>query len=376
MMKYRTIFLFTLALALRGTFAAVYTTLEYENQREANTLATVRGEIAAAKPGNYAAVSNAAMSAASASDLAAVASDVTTVVSDVAAVDKKLDASVSLMYGDDVIVEVTNYFGSVDQPKLSIKQKVSDGTNETVRTVWDEMTRWNAFLDQYSVFSSNTVAALEEKADRAFGYYDSHTGLVAPAGYTSFSSQGIIIANGMSYQQTVTSAGAVWVLTSDEPTVISGDLEGGHLTITDGEGNSVFEVVKGNKQTVPANPAGLTTTSSGGQTVLNLTYTIESDEHPLIEVCSDLRAADWVTEGESGFPATATWSGSSGEWKVSLVGVEQMNAMFVRGTYETGGETQIKSAYAQQMEKIVIGGVTYTVGTAEIDGKTVLTLTR
>mgnify|MGYP004666815269 FL=1 len=80
-------------------------------------------------------------------------------------------------------------------------------------------------------------------------------------------------------------------------------------------------------------------------------------------------------------PAIAEgWTGASGAWSNVVWRAEapapgETDQLYVYATYEQGGDTVIRNHAAVSMEKLVLGGRTYTLGTATIDGKTVLTLT-
>ena len=62
-------------------------------------------------------------------------------------------------------------------------------------------------------------------------------------------------------------------------------------------------------------------------------------------------------------------------WRASAPAAGASDALFCFATYETGGETVVRNRAPVEMSKLVLGGVTYALGTAAIDGRTVLTLT-
>lgn len=240
--------------------------------------------------------------------------------------------------GDDVRVTVTNYYGSKDIPSLYLEQKMpSDETHDSpwFKVVWDERTRWNLFLP---AFASLTNDVAQNKADRAWGVYDSSTGAYSPDGLLQLSQEQIMIASGLSYQKTVTAGGsAIWVLKATNPTMLSGQTENGFFRIEDGDGNALFEIVKGDKRVVGATATGIT---MDGMSML-ITYSVESAEHPTLEVCTDLRANAWATETDT-TAATVSWSGSSGNWVATVTPVGARPQLFAKATYESGGETYIR----------------------------------
>lgn len=271
--------------------------------------------------------------------------------------------------GDDVRVTVTNYDSAVNLPSLYLEYKLSNGT---FRTVWDERTRWDINDRRMAAVES----AVEGKADRAWGYYDSHTGGWAPDGYTWLSSPKIAISGGMAYQKHVTSEGAVWVLESNGLIAESGGvMSNGFFRISDDEGNPLFEIVKGDKRTVGATAGSCEPLAGYAITHLQIGYAVESADHPKIYVTRSLTPVDWKNEEDADCPATVNWSGSSGNWTAVVAGKVAEAQLFVKAEYEVGGNTYIKQSAPVSVQKLVLGGQEYRVGTATISGHTVLTLT-
>lgn len=288
--------------------------------------------------------------------------------------------------GDDVRVTVTNYDSVAHLPSLYLEQR----TNETAmatnlfRVVWREMAHWEKFLGSgwdwdgqwqgFKAWAAGIVAQIEEKADRAWGFFDSHTGQYAPDGYTSISSEHIMLCKGASYQKTVTTRGDVWVLTADEPYEPTGVSTNGGFQLKDGDGNVQFEIVKGDKVTFKAQ-ANRMTVEDG--TTLVVVYNVIVPEHPAGETCLALETAEWKKEDAADCPATVVWSGSSGNWVARITPKSGLatGRCFFKATYQRGGDTYINNKCAVGMSQIVLGGVTYNLGTATISGHTVLTLT-
>ena len=275
----------------------------------------------------------------------------------------------SFWSGDDVRVTVTNYDSAVNLPSLYLEYKLSNGL---FRTVWDERTRWNTNELRMAALES----AVEEKADRAWGYYDSHTGGWAPDGYTWLSSPKIAISGGLAYQKHLTSEGAVWVLESNGLIAESGGvMSNGFFRISDDEGNPLFEIVKGDKRTVGATAGSCEQLAGYAITHLQIGYAVESADHPKIYVTRSLTPVDWKDEEDADCPATVSWSGSSGNWTAVVAGKVAEARLFVKAEYEVGGNTYIKQSAPVSVQKLVLGGNEYRVGTATISGHTVLTLT-
>ena len=290
--------------------------------------------------------------------------------------------------GDDVRVTVTNYDSVAHIPSLYLEQRTnstasaSSDTN-AFRVVWRELAHWDAFLGStwnwddatwqgFDEWRTSLSSQLDDKADRAWGFYDSHTGKYAPDGYTSISSSNVMICAGASYQKTATATCDVWVLTANEPYEPTGVSTNGGFQIKDADGNVQFEIVKGDKKTVKAQANA---TSVEDDTTLVVTYAIVADSAPTGEVCLDLKNAAWKSETDSDCPATVTWSGSSGAWVARITPKTSSSTCFFKATYQVGGDTYVNNRCAVGMSQLVLNGKTYNLGTATIDGHTVLTLT-
>ena len=267
--------------------------------------------------------------------------------------DSKATMAIAYLQGDDAKVVVTNYDSSVTIPSQSLQQRVADGGSNYWKVVWNEMTRWNRFTGDgfdwaawcgFGCFRTNILAQLDQKADRAWGFYDSHTGNYAPDGYAWISSPKIAIAAGLAYQRTITSEGAVWVLESNGlVTETGGNMTNGFFRINDDEGNALLEIVKGNKRTVGAQAGSVTTESVMGITHIHVTYNVVSESHPTVVVCNDLAAGNWKAETSGDCIANVSWTGSSGAYVAEVWVKTPQSSLFVKAEYEVGGETYIKN---------------------------------
>lgn len=266
--------------------------------------------------------------------------------------DSKATMAIAYLQGDDAKVVVTNYDSAVTIPSMSLQQRIADGGSNYWKVVWNEMTRWNRFTGDgfdwaawcgFGCFRTNVLAQLDQKADRAWGFYESHTGNYAPDGYAWISSPKIAIAAGLAYQRTITSEGDVWVLESNGlVTETGGNMTNGFFRISDGENNTLFEIVKGNKRTVGAQAGSVTTESVMGITHMHILYAVTGG-HPTIKVCTDLTTADWKAETSDECVANVNWTGGSGAWIAEVWGKTAQPRMFVNAEYEVGGETYIKN---------------------------------
>lgn len=282
--------------------------------------------------------------------------------------------------GDDVRVTVTNYYGSLDIPSLYLEQRMpadGDHSEPWFRTVWDERTRWEDFLATNNLWKADVAESLGQKADRAWGHYDSHTGGWSPDGYTQVSSSNILIAAGMAYQRHVVTEGAVWLLESNGlVTNLGGNADSGFFKIQDDDGNAMFEIVKGNRREVGATANSLTSEVVNGVTHLTVTYNVVSAEHPKLYTTHDL-GQTFIAEDDASSPVVTSWTGSSGTWVCEFhykASVADKSRLFAKAGYTTGGETMIRQSVPVEMGSIILNDTKYYLGTATISGHTVLTL--
>lgn len=279
----------------------------------------------------------------------------------------------------------TNYDSVVRLPEAYVEIKMRDeatGSNTWI-TIWQEMRRWTAFVGSafdwqtwqgFHTWATNITQELAFKADRCWGIYDSETGGYSPEGYTQISSSNILIAAGMAYQRTVTSDGAVWILRCNQGVAQMGGNTNGFFQVFDGDGVVQFEIVKGDRREVGANAGGITVDNSTSPATLTIPYGVIADEHPTLQICDDLTAANWKAETDPDCLANVEWSGLSGEYVATVQRKTAGVRLFVKATYMSGGETYIRNAAPVSMDSIVLNGVKYYLGTATISGHTVLTL--
>lgn len=293
--------------------------------------------------------------------------------------------------GDGFRVVVSNYDVNVlsaawDRLPAAAFEYRPGGTGDLVR-VWDERTRWARHRIEFADFQDAMDAALAEKSGLDWGK-TTPTGFDAPPGFTWLDTPAVAVAGGLAWQETVTSEGAIWLLCSNGMVAELGSSAAstnGYFKITDERGETAFEIVQGDRRTVGANPASLFTwAAADGKTHLRVVYNVVSDAAPTLYVADALKPGGgtaWKAEGADGCPAQfAGWTGSSGAWtnalwRTTTPAAGESDALFCYATYESGGETVVKNHAPVALSKLVLGGVTYTVGTAEISGHTVLTLT-
>lgn len=274
---------------------------------------------------------------ASSSSVSALDDDVSVLSNTVASIGAMLNA-------ENARFVSTNYNSSTQIPEAYVEAKI-DGS---WLTIWSEMTRWNWLTDTYLPGSFYTKAqvnsALADKADRAWGFYDSHTGLYAPDGFTWVSSPKIAIAGGLAYSRTLTNEGAIWVLEANGMVAETGGLTNGFFRVSDDEGNALFEIVKGDKRTIGATANSVQVIGAFTPSKLQIGYAVQADAHPTLQITASLTDPDWYDEDNASCPANVTWSGVSGAY-VATVQAKSASAtqLFVKAEYQVGGETYIKN---------------------------------
>lgn len=324
-----------------------------------------------------AAICGAALLAASAGAATTRAATETYVQKKVGEVKAEVSQSVGEVWtylkGDNFRVVVTNYDSAVNPARTRYEYRLA--TNEAWKVVWREADGLaDAVAEATNLAAVATAAEIAKPANRAWGGWDSHTGEAAPDGVTQISGEGgLLIGGGGGWTQVTSGAGSYWVLASTDPTVCATAADG-KFSITDPDGNAVMTVTKSDRRLVYATAGGITAGSSS----VVVKYSVASAEHPTCEMATDL-SGTWYAEGDASAPFTVAWSGSSGAWVMTATapsGGSFPKTGFFRATYAAGGDTVAAFGKGVRFDGgIVIGETTYTVGTATVDGKTVLTLT-
>ena len=268
-------------------------------------------------------------------------------------------------------VVVTNYDSAVHPPVASFEYRMT--TNEAFRTVWNETNGLNrAIATATNLAHQASKKLVDDPANRAWGKYDSETGEASPEGVIQATAPGGLIVGGGQRWSQISAESGWWILTSTDPTLCRTGTNG-VFSIIGSDGQEAIRIVKGDKVTVPA-PADSISVTSG---VCTVTYAVEAEQHPTARFASELggdAGTVWYNEDDADCPVTMTWSGTSGNYVLTF-DTAGLSAGFVQATYEQGQESYTSFGGAGlELTKIRIGGKVYTVGTATIDGKTVLTL--
>ena len=276
--------------------------------------------------------------------------------------------------GEDAKVMVTNYNSSTHLPEAEFDINVSNNW----LVVWREMTRWNWFLGDVFDPHTNAVArALANKAEKEYAFFDGVTGEPAPDGFFWISQPRVAICAGAAYQRYVDTAGEVWVLESNGMVADINGTTNGYFRISDDKGNVQFEIVKGDSRTVTAAAGAMTRSSVMGVTHWHTTYMVANAvSAPRAMFCRDIANPEWYAEDDPGCPCNVDWTHpSEGIYVCEWWPQGDEPKMFMRSQYGQGSESRIVQNAPVEMQTIVIGGVKGTLGTATINGITVLTFT-
>ena len=300
------------------------------------------------------------------SDIQANRQDISTLGSQVNAIGAHLNA-------EDARFVSTNYNSETRMAEAYVEVKLTNGWF----TIWREMTRWNWFLGIYNADHAAIIDALADKGEKEYAFYDGVTGQPAPDGFFWISQPRVAIAGGMSYQRYIDSGGAVWVLESNGMVADINGTTNGYFRISDDEGNSQFEIVKGSSRTVAAAPGAVTHSTVMSVTHWFTTYAVtNATSAPVAMFCRNLASQAWLPETDANCPCNVAWTNpESGVYVCEWWAKGTEPQMFMKAMYGQGTESRIVQSAPVEMQYIVINGVKGMLGTATIDGKTVLTFT-
>ena len=256
-----------------------------------------------------------------------------------------------LVAGTNVVLIVTNYNSATHAAAMKL-QHLDPESGQYV-TYWDEMRQHGI---TYTNGMNYTDAAIAERAaPRAWSGTTSGLGSEAPAGVTWISTPETVIAGGFEYEKVITSAGAVWVLSSNGLT--TGATTNAFFRVAAADGTELFSIEKTDSYLIGVAPDDITTS---GNTV-TIPVNIVAGTHPYIRATTNLVNAVWVKEDENGFScpwATVSWSGTTGAY-VATVTCSQRQAFFYF-EYMVEGVAKIKnSAKTEMTGGIIFNGTTY-----------------
>jgi hypothetical protein len=285
----------------------------------------------------------------------------------------QVSAQGALLNAEDARFVSMNYDSKVRLPEAYFEIKLPDG--EWAR-MWSEMTRWNWFLEGiYSPWTNAVNAALANKGEKEWGFFDAATGAPAPDGFLWVSMPRIAICAGAAYQRIAEAQGSYWVLESNGMVAELSGTTNGYFRIVDDEGKPQFEIIKGDKRTIFAAPRTLTRNVMGVNhyiTTYSVTNVVEAPKAMFTRSLSD---EQWLDETESACPCNVEWTKlDASTYQCEWWPIAAEPALFMKAAFSVGGETRIRQIAPVEMEKITIGKKTYILGVSDIDGKKVLTL--
>lgn len=262
----------------------------------------------------------------------------------------------------------TNYDSEVHIPEAEFEIKRPDGS---WIKIWQEMTRWNWFLGGPFAAVTNSLST---KGEKEWGFYDAATGEPAPDGYVWLSMPRVAICAGAAYQRVATSAGSYWVLESNGLVANINGTTNGFFRIEDEEGNAQFEVIKGDKRTVFAEPNSHVVTQMDIDHIFTSYEISNTTEPPIAYFTRSLKDTKWIAESDSACPFNVRWTRKGSIWTCEWWPKTLEPCGFMHAAFTIGGETIIRNSAPVEMPRIIIDGVTYSVTVETIDGKKVLGL--
>jgi len=220
-------------------------------------------------------------------------------------------------------------------------------------TYWDELRQHEI---TYAKGTNYTDAAIAERAaPRAWSGTTSGLGSEAPAGVTWISTPETVIAGGFEYEKVVTSAGAVWVLTSNG--MSTGGTSNSFFRVAASDGTELFSIEKTDSYIIGVNADGIT---RSGNTV-TIPINVVAAEHPYIRCTKNLVNPTWEKEDEGGLDcawATVSWSGTTGAYVATVTTAEPQAFFYFE--YMVEGQVKIKNSAKTEMSGgILFNGTTY-----------------
>jgi hypothetical protein len=294
------------------------------------------------------------------------------------------------VYGETVWIAVTNYMRTVAGVSPSFQLwEVRDGKTNCV--YWSAEEIDIRVGDKIDIAVSNVAHSIATtKADRAWAKYQSMTGAdnPQPTDITIVSTPSVMLSGGYEWQRFVDTGNEVWILKCNCPTMLGStsisngvNTGSGYFKITDAEGKTHFSVEKTDSKLVDAVPDSVSFSNYGNG---YFQVSFQSNVKPSLYVSKDLTTPfiecleDSEEDSENEYGLTCSWSESNGIYTATIMynsAEGKPTKLFAYGKVMQEGSVVIKNTAAASFDGgIIIGGNKYTVGTAVINGKTVLTL--
>lgn len=283
------------------------------------------------------------------------------------------------VYGETVWIAVTNYMRTVAGVAPSFQLwEIRDGNTNCV--YWSAEEIDIRVGDKIDVAVSNVAHTLAtQKADRAWSKYQSMTGEdnPQPNDITIVSTPSIMLSGGYEWQRFVDTGNEVWLLKCNNPTVLGADSTNAYFRITDLEGKIQFSVEKTASRLVDIMPDSVNFTNDGNS---YFTVSFRCNVQPILYTSLNLNTEFLETgSDENGYGLSCEWTNENEIYTATIkydMGEGRPSKMFAFGRVMQESKTVVKHGAPSSFDGgIIIGDKQYTsVGTAVIDGKTVLTL--
>ena len=244
-----------------------------------------------------------------------------------------------LVAGTNVVLVVTNYNSAAHAPAMKL-QHLDPESGEYV-TYWDETRRHALTLTNAMDYADAQVAT---RAPKAWSRTTSGLGSEAPDGVTWISTPETVIAGGYEYEKVITSAGAVWVLSSNGLT--TGATTNAFFRVSASDGTELFSIEKTDSYLIGVNPDGITRSGNA----VTIPVNVVASAHPYVRATTNLVDAVWIKEDENGFNcpwATVSWSGTAGAY-VATVTCSEPQAFFYF-EYLVEGVAKIRNSATTEM---------------------------
>lgn len=290
------------------------------------------------------------------------------------------------VYGESVWLAVTNYMRTVAGVAPSFQLwEVRDGKTNCVYWSAEEIDiRVGDKIDIAVSNIANSVATT--KADRAWAKYQSMTGAdnPQPNDITIVSTPSVMLSGGYEWQRFIDTGNEIWIFKCNCPTMLGSssisngvNTGNGYFRIYDAEGKTHFSVERTDSKLVDAVPDSVSFSNDDNR---YFQVSFQSNVKPSLYVSTDLNTPfiECKEDSENDYGLTCSWTESDGIYTATIMynpAEGKPSKLFAYGKVVQEGSVVIKNTAATSFDGgIIIGGTKYTIGTAVIDGKTVLTL--
>lgn len=283
-----------------------------------------------------------------------------------------------IILGDRVWFAVTNYMRTVDgvAPSLQLWE-VRNGVTNLVYCSTEEITNLIGKATAPLATTQALDAVRAAMPSKAWSRYQSATGAdnPAPADVTIISTPVVQLTGGGEWTpHTLSAGGTVWTLESNGFTSIGGGTNGYFSIRNTVTGEEVFSVEE--RSILPSVPVNAAFEAKGGGE--GFFYTVYADARPTLYTSTNLTSrakAAWDAQGEDPNVIVNSWtSNGDGTWTADVTLVVPSVQYFAYVGVQESKDTVISNKRAASFDGgILIDGVKYRLGTATVNGVRVLT---